>query len=62
MSDLIERLEALLVATNKLAFFQHFQDKDYVPPFWTNQEDIWVFENIRRGGKPGYAQNLVRCL
>ena len=25
--------EALLVATNKLAFFQHFQDKDYVPPF-----------------------------
>jgi len=32
--------EALLVATNKLAFFQHFQDKDYVPPFCTNQEDI----------------------
>ena len=32
--------EALLVATNKLVFFQHFQDKDYVPPFWTNQEDI----------------------
>ena len=32
--------EALLRATNKLAFFQHFQDKDYVPKFWTNQEDI----------------------
>lgn len=32
--------EALLRATNKLAFFQHFQDKDYVPEFWTNREDI----------------------
>ena len=32
--------EALLRATNKLAFFQHFQSKDYVPQFWTNQEDI----------------------
>lgn len=32
--------EALQRATNKLAFFQHFQSKDYVPQFWTNQEDI----------------------
>lgn len=31
---------ALLRATNKLAFFQHFKDADYVPQFWTNQEDI----------------------
>lgn len=32
--------EALLRATNKLAFFQHFQDKDYVPEFWVNPQEI----------------------
>jgi hypothetical protein len=31
---------ALLRATNKLAFFQHFRGKDYVHQFWNNAEDI----------------------
>lgn len=58
--------EALLRATNKLAFFQHFQDKDYVPQFWTNAEDIpdEAFPVVCRTTLTGHSGNgivLSKC-
>ena len=58
--------EALRVATNKLDFFLQFEHKDYVPSFWTNQEDIpdEAFPVVCRTTLTGHSGNgivLSKC-